>query len=56
MGTKPTDLHNMYLVENLAINGIIIWQDESGKIFEGMPSRKTEKLADSLGDYILSRR
>ena len=53
---NPQVEHNMYVVENLAVDGIIIWQDESGNIFESMPNKRIIKVADSLADYILSQK
>lgn len=50
---NPQVEHNMYVVENLAIEGIIIWQDENGNIYESMPNKELKKIADSLADYIL---
>lgn len=52
---NPQVEHNMYVVENLAIDGIIIWQDETGSIYESIPNKKVEKVADSLSEYILSQ-
>lgn len=54
-GLNPLVEHNMYVVENLAIDGIIIWQDETGNIFESVPNKTLKKVADSLADYILSK-
>ena len=48
--------HNMYVVENLAIDGIIIWQDETGNVYETSPNKKAKKVADSLADYIVSQK
>ena len=45
--------HNMYVVENLAIEGIIIWQDENGTIYETSPNKSAKKVANSLTDYII---
>jgi cell wall assembly/cell proliferation coordinating protein, KNR4-like protein len=53
---NPQVNHNMYVVENLAIDGIIIWQDEVGHIYESMPYKEVKKVADSLAEYILSQR
>lgn len=48
-GGIPQDL---YVVEELQIDGIVIWQSESGKVFmtasEGLP----EKINNSLAEYI----
>lgn len=53
---NPQVEHNMYVVENLAIDGIIIWQDETGNIYESMPNKVVKKVADSLADYVLSQK
>ena len=53
---NPQIEHNMYVVENLAIDGIIIWQNELGSIYESAPGHKARKTADSLADYLLSQK
>lgn len=53
---NPQIGHSMYVVENLAIDGIIIWQDESGNIYESMPNKNAKKIADSMADYIVSQK
>lgn len=52
---NPQVEHNKYVIENLAIDGIIIWQDESGIIYESAPNKVVKKIANSLADYILSK-
>ena len=44
-----------YVVEQSGIDGIVIWQDFKGKIYQSSPTTKAFKLADSLADYIASR-
>lgn len=45
---------DMYVIENPAIGGIIIWQDQSGSIYETRPEwTEAKQIADSLADYIL---
>lgn len=46
---------NLYVIENLAVDGIIIWQDENGIIYESSPNNKEKKIANSLYDYIVSK-
>lgn len=53
---NPQITHNMYAVENLAIDGIIIWQDETGNIYESMPNEAVKKIANSLVEYVLSKK
>lgn len=48
--------HDMYVVENLAIDGIIIWQDETGSVYETSPNKNAKKVANSLADYIISQK
>lgn len=42
--------------EYLAIDGIIICQDESGSVHESTPNNTVKKVADSLADYVLSQK
>lgn len=46
--------HNMYVIEDSGIDGIVIWQDNSGKVYQSEPSSKPKKIASSLSDYINS--
>lgn len=46
--------HNMYVIEDSGIDGIVIWQDKSGKVYQSEPSSKPKKIASSLSDYINS--
>ena len=47
--------HDLYVVENVGIDGIIIWQDGSGKVYESRPNCGATKIADSLVEYLLSK-
>ena len=47
--------HDLYVVENVGIEGIVIWQDSSGKVYFSSPNRGAEKIADSLAEYIESK-
>lgn len=48
--------HNLYVVESLGIEGIIIWQDSSGKVYESRPNHGATKIADSLTEYLVSKK
>lgn len=50
--SNPLIKHTMYVVENLGIEGIIIWQNSSGKIYQSSPNHAAEKIADNLADYL----
>ena len=47
--------HNMYVVENTCVDGIIIWQDSDGLVYQTNPNSDPTKIANSLKDYIVSR-
>lgn len=47
--------HNLYVLENVGIEGIIIWQDGSGKIYESRPNHGATQIADSLAEYLESK-
>ena len=45
---------NWYVIEQLNIDGIVIWQSSEGKIYQTIPNSAPVKIADSLSEYILS--
>lgn len=47
--------HDLYVVENIGIDGIIIWQDCSGKIYESRPHNGATIIANSLAEYLESK-
>lgn len=47
--------HNMYVVENTCIDGIVIWQDTKGLIYQSSPNEEPKQIANSLADYISER-
>ena len=54
-GLNPKVPHTMYVVENTCIDGIIIWQDTKGLIYQTLPNTEPKKIADSLSAYITGR-
>ncbi len=42
----------LYVVESLGIDGIVLWQNEKGEIFQTTPSSDVKKIADSLAGYL----
>lgn len=52
---NPKVPHSMYVVENTCVDGIIIWQDTTGVIYQTNPNCAPIKIADSLQDYIVNR-
>lgn len=47
--------HNMYVIENTHVDGIIIWQDTNGLIYQSSPSSDAKQIAGSLAEYISDR-
>ena len=54
-GLNPKVPHTMYVVENTCIDGIIIWQDTDGRVFQTQPGVEPKQVADSLAEYICAR-
>lgn len=52
---NPKVPHTMYVVENTCIDGIMIWQDHTGSIYQTSPHSEPQKIADSLAEYITGR-
>jgi hypothetical protein len=52
---NPKVPHTMYVVENTCVDGIIIWQDTNGAIYQSTPNVEPKQIAISLSDYISSR-
>ena len=43
---------NLYVVEEVHIDGIVIWQDSSGRIYQTQPNTEPRLIFDCLYDYI----
>ena len=52
---NPRVPHTRYVVENTCIDGIIIWQDTNGTVYQTSPNTDPKKIAQSLEEYILNR-
>lgn len=46
--------NSLYVIEEMHIDGIIIWQDETGSIYQTAPGSRPVKIHHSLGEYIQS--
>lgn len=49
----PQVEHNLYVVEDTLVDGIVIWQDSNGSIYKTMPNIKPIKIFESLADYLI---
>lgn len=52
---NPIVPHTMYVIENTCVDGIIIWQDTTGGVYQTKPNCAPKKIADSLQDYIVNQ-
>ena len=43
-----------YVIEQLNIEGIVIWQSSMGEIYQTTPNCEPKKICDSLSEYIES--
>ncbi len=50
--SNPQIPHTFYVIENTGIDGIIIWQDESGLVYQSIPNAKPRQIAKSLTEYV----
>ncbi|SDB05008.1 SMI1-KNR4 cell-wall [Ruminococcaceae bacterium FB2012] len=51
-GYNPSIPMDWYVVEQANIDGIVIWQNKKGEIFQTIPRADPIKLCDSLAEYI----
>ena len=49
---NPNIPDNWYVIEQLHIDGIVIWQSSTGEVFESYPNGSSRKIGNSLADYI----
>lgn len=47
--TVPSD---WYVVEQLHIDGVVVWQSASGEVYQSLPGQLPTKLCNSLLEYI----
>lgn len=52
---NPKVPHTMYVIENTCVDGIVIWQDTTGSVYQTNPNSAPKKIGDSLKDYIVNR-
>lgn len=52
---NPKVPHDMYVVENTGMDGVLLWQDASGKVYRSTPNAEPQKVASSLKDYLQAR-
>lgn len=55
LGLNSKVPNTMYVIENTGVDGIIIWQDTAGAIYQSSPNIEPKKIAGSLSAYLNSR-
>ncbi len=51
---NPNIPYDWYVIEQANIDGVVIWQNEIGEIFQTQSCCDCVKIADSLEDYIIN--
>jgi len=46
--------HTLYVIEETHIDGIVIWQDKSGAVYQSEPNCKPVHICNSLAEYLES--
>jgi hypothetical protein len=49
----PGEYADMYVIESLGVDGIVIWQATDGQVFQTIPGAIPEKIYDSFEEYLL---
>ena len=50
--SNPSIPHDWYVLEEANIDGIIIWQNKTGSVFQTYPNRENVKIANSICEYL----
>lgn len=48
----PDALKAMYVIEEVGIDGIVVWQNSQGEVFETAFDSEPKKVAESFADYL----
>lgn len=43
---------NFYVIEDVGIDGLVIWQDETGSIYQSIPNNEPMRIYSNLSDYL----
>lgn len=49
---NPNVSNEFYVIEQLDIDGVVIWQNSSGEIYRSIPEENIVKLYNSLEEYL----
>jgi len=48
----PQIPNNFYVIEEVGVDGLVIWQDETSAIYQSIPGSNTIKIYDNLSDFL----
>ena len=51
---SPSAKHDWYVLMDPHIDGIVIWQDKEGKVYQTAPNCVATEIASSLSEYLKS--
>lgn len=49
---KHSVAKNLYVIEETHVDGIVIWQDAEGTVYESTPYSIAKEIANSLAEYL----
>ena len=52
---NPNIPHKFYVIEDTHVDGIVIWQEHSGKVYRSAPNSQFVLIANSMKQYIERR-
>lgn len=44
---------NFYVIEDVGVDGLVIWQSSTGEIYQSIPNSNPVKIFDSLSDFLI---
>ena len=50
---NPNIAPDLYVIEQLDIDGVVVWQASTGEIFQSMPNNALIKICNNLEEYLL---
>ena len=52
---NPLAPNDLYVIESLGIDGLVIWQDANGTIYQSSPGKAPTMIFNSLCDYLTEK-
>ena len=51
-GFNPHIPLTFYAIEDVGIDGLVIWQDKTGAVYQSIPNQEPVKIFDHLSDFL----